>query len=63
MDYAALRALTAVEDVTLSVASGHSSSWAEGSAKSTTIKNAHGLLEPSAGSVEILGLFGASALI
>jgi ABC-2 type transport system ATP-binding protein len=58
-------ALTAVEDVTLSVASGQFFGFLgpNGAGKSTTIKMLTGLLEPSSGSVEILGRpFYASAL-
>jgi len=58
-------ALTAVEDVTLSVAPGQFFGFLgpNGAGKSTTIKMLTGLLEPSAGTIEILGLpFGASAL-
>jgi len=58
-------ALTAVEDVTLSVAPGQFFGFLgpNGAGKSTTIKMLTGLLEPSAGSVEILGQpFGASSL-
>ena len=58
-------ALTAVEEVTLSVASGQFFGFLgpNGAGKSTTIKMLTGLLEPSAGTVEILGeRFTASAL-
>ena len=58
-------ALTAVEDVTLSVAPGQffGSLGPNGAGKSTTIKMLTGLLEPTAGTVEILGKpFGAGAL-
>jgi ABC-2 type transport system ATP-binding protein len=58
-------ALTAVEDVTLSVASGQFFGFLgpNGAGKSTTIKMLTGLLEPSAGTVEILGQpFGSGAL-
>ena len=58
-------ALTAVEDVTLSVAPGQFFGFLgpNGAGKSTTIKMLTGLLEPSAGTVEILGRpFGATAL-
>jgi ABC-2 type transport system ATP-binding protein len=58
-------ALTAVEDVTLSVAPGQFFGFLgpNGAGKSTTIKMLTGLLEPSAGTIEILGLpFGAGAL-
>ncbi len=57
--------LTAVDNVTLSVASGQFFGFLgpNGAGKSTTIKMLTGLLEPSAGSIEILGRpFGASAL-
>ncbi|HUN83949.1 MAG TPA: ABC transporter ATP-binding protein [Terracidiphilus sp.] len=57
--------LTAVEGVTLSVATGQFFGFLgpNGAGKSTTIKMLTGLLEPSAGTVEILGLpFTASAL-
>lgn len=57
--------LTAVEDVTLQVAQGQFFGFLgpNGAGKSTTIKMLTGLLEPSAGRVEILGQpFGASAL-
>jgi ABC-2 type transport system ATP-binding protein len=57
--------LTAVEDVTLSVAQGQFFGFLgpNGAGKSTTIKMLTGLLEPSAGTVEILGRpFGATAL-
>jgi ABC-2 type transport system ATP-binding protein len=58
-------ALTAVEDVTLSVASGQFFGFLgpNGAGKSTTIKMLTGLLEPTAGKIEILGRpFGAGAL-
>jgi ABC-2 type transport system ATP-binding protein len=58
-------ALTAVDSVTLSVASGQFFGFLgpNGAGKSTTIKLLTGLLEPSRGSIEILGQpFGASAL-
>jgi ABC-2 type transport system ATP-binding protein len=58
-------ALTAVEDVTLSVAPGQFFGFLgpNGAGKSTTIKMLTGLLEPTAGTVEILGQpFGAGAL-
>ena len=58
-------ALTAVEDVTLSVAQGQFFGFLgpNGAGKSTTIKMLTGLLEPSAGSIEILGHpFSAGAL-
>src|SRR3974390_161960 len=50
-------ALTAVDDITLSVAQGQFFGFLgpNGAGKSTTIKMLTGLLEPSAGSVEILG--------
>ena len=57
--------LTAVEGVTLSVATGQFFGFLgpNGAGKSTTIKMLTGLLEPSAGTVEILGRpFTASAL-
>ena len=57
--------LTAVDNVTFSVAPGQFFGFLgpNGAGKSTTIKMLTGLLEPSAGSVEILGQpFGASAL-
>jgi ABC-2 type transport system ATP-binding protein len=57
--------LTAVDNVTLSVAPGQFFGFLgpNGAGKSTTIKMLTGLLEPSAGSVEILGQpFGAGAL-
>ncbi|HTB95687.1 MAG TPA: ABC transporter ATP-binding protein [Terracidiphilus sp.] len=57
--------LTAVENVTLSVAQGQFFGFLgpNGAGKSTTIKMLTGLLEPSSGSVEILGQpFGSSAL-
>jgi len=58
-------ALTAVEDVTLSVATGQFFGFLgpNGAGKSTTIKMLTGLLEPSAGTMEILGQpFGSGAL-
>lgn len=58
-------ALTAVEDVSLSVAEGQFFGFLgpNGAGKSTTIKMLTGLLEPSAGGVAILGRpFTASAL-
>ncbi|MGA2348961.1 MAG: ABC transporter ATP-binding protein [Terracidiphilus sp.] len=58
-------ALTAVEDVTLSVAPGQFFGFLgpNGAGKSTTIKMLTGLLEPSAGTIEILGKpFGAGSL-
>lgn len=50
-------ALTAVDDVTLSVAPGQFFGFLgpNGAGKSTTIKMLTGLLEPTSGSVEILG--------
>lgn len=57
--------LTAVEDVTLSVAQGQFFGFLgpNGAGKSTTIKMLTGLLEPTAGTVEILGRpFSAAAL-
>src|ERR1039458_4647096 len=50
-------ALTAVDDVTLSVAPGQFFGFLgpNGAGKSTTIKMLTGLLEPSAGTIEILG--------
>ena len=50
-------ALAAVEDVTLSVAPGQFFGFLgpNGAGKSTTIKMLTGLLEPSAGTIEILG--------
>jgi ABC-2 type transport system ATP-binding protein len=57
--------LTAVENVTLSVAPGQFFGFLgpNGAGKSTTIKMLTGLLEPSAGSIEILGRpFNSSAL-
>jgi len=57
--------LTAVEDVSMSVAQGQFFGFLgpNGAGKSTTIKMLTGLLEPSAGSIEILGQpFGAGAL-
>jgi ABC-2 type transport system ATP-binding protein len=58
-------ALTAVDNVTLCVAPGQFFGFLgpNGAGKSTTIKMLTGLLEPSAGTIEILGLpFSASAL-
>ncbi len=58
-------ALTAVDDVTLSVARGQFFGFLgpNGAGKSTTIKMLTGLLEPSAGTMAILGQpFGAGAL-
>ena len=58
-------ALTAVHDVTFTVASGQFFGFLgpNGAGKSTTIKMLTGLLEPTAGSIEILGRpFSASAL-
>lgn len=58
-------ALAAVENVTLSVAPGQFFGFLgpNGAGKSTTIKMLTGLLEPSAGTIEILGQpFGAGAL-
>jgi ABC-2 type transport system ATP-binding protein len=58
-------ALTAVDNVTFSVAPGQFFGFLgpNGAGKSTTIKMLTGLLEPSSGSIEILGQpFGASAL-
>jgi ABC-2 type transport system ATP-binding protein len=57
--------LTAVDNVTFSVAPGQFFGFLgpNGAGKSTTIKMLTGLLEPSAGSVQILGQpFGAGAL-
>ena len=57
--------LTAVQDVTFTVASGQFFGFLgpNGAGKSTTIKMLTGLLEPTAGSIEILGKpFSASAL-
>jgi ABC-2 type transport system ATP-binding protein len=57
--------LTAVEDVSLSVAPGQFFGFLgpNGAGKSTTIKMLTGLLEPTAGRIEILGQpFGATAL-
>ena len=57
--------LTAVEDVTLSVAQGQFFGFLgpNGAGKSTTIKMVTGLIEPTTGSIEILGQpFRASAL-
>lgn len=57
--------LTAVQNVTLTVASGQFFGFLgpNGAGKSTTIKMLTGLLEPTAGSIEILGKpFSASAL-
>ncbi len=58
-------ALTAVGDISFSVAPGQFFGFLgpNGAGKSTTIKMLTGLLEPSAGSIEILGKpFSASAL-
>ena len=58
-------ALTAVDDVTLRVAPGQFFGFLgpNGAGKSTTIKMLTGLLEPTAGRMEILGQpFGAGAL-
>jgi ABC-2 type transport system ATP-binding protein len=58
-------ALTAVDNVTLSVAPGQFFGFLgpNGAGKSTTIKMLTGLLEPSAGTIDILGRpFGATAL-
>ena len=58
-------ALTAVADVTMSVAPGQFFGFLgpNGAGKSTTIKMLTGLLEPSAGTMEILGQpFTAGAL-
>jgi ABC-2 type transport system ATP-binding protein len=58
-------ALTAVENVTLSVAPGQFFGFLgpNGAGKSTTIKMLTGLLEPTSGTMEILGRpFGAGAL-
>jgi ABC-2 type transport system ATP-binding protein len=58
-------ALTAVDDVTFSVAPGQFFGFLgpNGAGKSTTIKMLTGLLEPTAGSIEILGQrFTAGAL-
>jgi ABC-2 type transport system ATP-binding protein len=58
-------ALTAVDDVTLSVAPGQFFGFLgpNGAGKSTTIKMVTGLLEPSAGTIEILGqLFRSTSL-
>src|SRR6516165_3976263 len=58
-------ALTAVEDVTLNVASGQFFGFLgpNGAGKSTTIKMLTGLLEPTSGTMEILGEpFGAGAI-
>jgi ABC-2 type transport system ATP-binding protein len=58
-------ALVAVEDVTLSVAPGQFFGFLgpNGAGKSTTIKMLTGLLEPSAGTIDILGQrFGADSL-
>jgi ABC-2 type transport system ATP-binding protein len=58
-------ALTAVDNVSFSVASGQFFGFLgpNGAGKSTTIKMLTGLLEPSSGSIEILGQpFGAGAL-
>src|SRR5579863_4899256 len=57
--------LTAVDDVTFSVAPGQFFGFLgpNGAGKSTTIKMLTGLLEPSSGSIEILGQpFSAGAL-
>lgn len=57
--------LTAVEDVTFSVATGQFFGFLgpNGAGKSTTIKMLTGLLEPSSGTMEILGEpFGAGAI-
>jgi ABC-2 type transport system ATP-binding protein len=57
--------LTAVDDVTFSVAQGQFFGFLgpNGAGKSTTIKMLTGLLEPSAGSIEILGQrFSAASL-
>src|ERR1700757_5325959 len=57
--------LAAVQDVTFSVAQGQFFGFLgpNGAGKSTTIKMLTGLLEPSAGSIEILGRpFSAGAL-
>jgi len=57
--------LTAVDDVTFSVAQGQFFGFLgpNGAGKSTTIKMLTGLLEPSAGAIEILGqTFTAAAL-
>jgi ABC-2 type transport system ATP-binding protein len=58
-------ALTAVDNVSFSVAPGQFFGFLgpNGAGKSTTIKMLTGLLEPSSGSIEILGQpFGANAL-
>ncbi|MGA9071314.1 MAG: ABC transporter ATP-binding protein [Terracidiphilus sp.] len=58
-------ALTAVEDVSLSVAPGQFFGFLgpNGAGKSTTIKMLTGLLEPTTGQIEILGQpFGAGSL-
>jgi ABC-2 type transport system ATP-binding protein len=58
-------ALTAVDDVTFSVAPGQFFGFLgpNGAGKSTTIKMLTGLLEPTAGTIEILGQpFSATAL-
>src|ERR1035438_9770651 len=58
-------ALTAVEDVTLSVAPGQFFGFLgpNGAGKSTTIKMLTGLLEPTSGAIEILGQpFSSNAL-
>jgi ABC-2 type transport system ATP-binding protein len=58
-------ALVAVEDVTLSVAPGQFFGFLgpNGAGKSTTIKMLTGLLEPSAGTIDILGQrFGADSM-
>jgi ABC-2 type transport system ATP-binding protein len=57
--------LTAVEDVTLSVAQGQFFGFLgpNGAGKSTTIKMLTGLLEPTAGGIQILGIpFGATSV-
>ena len=61
----AFGSLTAVQDVTFTVASGQFFGFLgpNGAGKSTTIKMLTGLLEPTAGTIEILGQpFSASAL-
>jgi ABC-2 type transport system ATP-binding protein len=58
-------ALTAVEDVTFSVATGQFFGFLgpNGAGKSTTIKMLTGLLEPTSGTMEVLGEpFGAGAV-
>jgi len=58
-------AVTAVDDVTMSVAPGQFFGFLgpNGAGKSTTIKMLTGLLEPSAGGIDILGQpFGAGSL-